>query len=103
MTWYAVYDTNSGELRSVGTEVADPLPGRMSKYEIIGYDGERPPPGLWDPAAKTWDLTAVPPEPEVTTDPAPISRREMVRILMAQGMTQEEAIAVVTGAREEGG
>jgi hypothetical protein len=41
-----------------------------------------------------------PPAPEVTEDPAPISRREMVRILQAQGMSQEDAIAAVTGAAE---
>jgi hypothetical protein len=39
------------------------------------------------------------PPPEPTADPAPISRREMVKILQAQGMTQQEAIDVVTGAR----
>ena len=40
------------------------------------------------------------PEPEPDQNVAPISRREMVRILEAQGMTQQEAIDVVTGAAE---
>jgi len=39
-----------------------------------------------------------PPPVEVHEDPAPISRREMVRILQAQGMTEQEAIDTVTGA-----
>lgn len=48
--WYAVYETATGALRSVGTVLADPLPAGLSSVAI----GQDHPSGDWDSASRTF-------------------------------------------------
>ena len=51
MTWYAVYRTSDGELLSIGSVVADPLPAGHAATEYVDR-----PEGRWD--AATLDFVA---------------------------------------------
>lgn len=51
MTWFAVYETSTGALVSVGTVVADPLPAGLSSVSL----GLTRPSGVWNPATHAFD------------------------------------------------
>lgn len=73
--WYAVYDSATGALISVGTVLANPLPDGMAYVEYA----ERPV-GVWDPAT----LAFV---------PAPASPRRLPRAEFMRLLTPQERIA----------
>lgn len=50
MNWYAVYDSETGQLYSSGSELGDPLPNHLKAVPLDG-----PPIGQWDPKTKTFD------------------------------------------------
>lgn len=58
MTWQAIYRTSTGELASVGTVVANPLPADMAATALDG-----------DPVGKRWNSIAL--AFEIPTDIAP--------------------------------
>lgn len=55
MTWFAVWRTSDGELVSVGTSVADPLPAGLGVTNL----GANSPTGVWNKITHTFDASAV--------------------------------------------
>jgi hypothetical protein len=55
MTWFAVWKTSNGELVSVGTVVASPLPAGLSTTDL----GQDQPSGVWNNVTHTFDPAAV--------------------------------------------
>ena len=55
MTWKAIYRSDTGELVSVGTVVADPLPDGLS---IVTLSEDRPT-GDWNPQTLTFDTPVI--------------------------------------------
>lgn len=55
MTWFAVWRTADGELVSVGTVVASPLPAGLSVTDL----GANPPTGVWNSITHVFDPAAV--------------------------------------------
>lgn len=51
--WYAIYDTTSGFLYSVGTVITDPLPPGTAALEL---PGEPTPAVMWDEATRNFIL-----------------------------------------------
>lgn len=76
MAWYAVYDSETGALRSVGSVVADPLPEGLEAREY-----EERPTGVWDAG----ELDFVPREER----PPRLPRVEFMRLF-----TREERVAI---------
>lgn len=58
MTWYAIH-TAAGELVSVGTTVADPLPDGLTALAV----GDDKPSGAWNAETLSFDPVAGAPEP----------------------------------------
>ena len=54
MTWFAVYRLSDGELVSVGTSVADPLPAGLG----VTNCGANPPTGVWNKVTYLFDPSA---------------------------------------------
>ena len=54
MTWYAIYRLSDGELVSVGTSVADPLPAGLGVTNL----GANPPTGVWNKLTHVFDAAA---------------------------------------------
>jgi hypothetical protein len=50
-TWYAVYQTLTGELYSVGSIVANPLPAGLSSTPV----GNSQPNGVWNLLTRSFD------------------------------------------------
>lgn len=61
--WYAVYRLATGELVSVGSVVADPLPEGLASKAV----GEDRPDGVWNAQALQFD--AAPPAPKIWDNP----------------------------------
>lgn len=51
MTWFAVWKTSNGELVSVGTVVASPLPNGLATTDL----GANPPIGVWNDVTHVFD------------------------------------------------
>lgn len=49
MSWFLVYDTNTGRLVSQGTVIADPLPRGLTAVDV----GTRPEGVMWDEASRS--------------------------------------------------
>lgn len=69
MTWYAVYNSTTGELVSVGTVIADVLPDGLSLVAI----GESRPDGVWNPTTYAFD--PAPPQPKASITKLAFLRR----------------------------
>ena len=82
MTWFAVYETTGGRLRSLGTVIADPLPAGLSSKDV----GETQPDGVWN-------------ESTLDFDPRPVKRVFSPRQL-AERFTKGERIAFRTSANQ---
>lgn len=54
MTWFAVWRQTDGELVSVGTSVADPLPAGLGVTNL----GDNPPTGVWNKVTHQFDPSA---------------------------------------------
>jgi hypothetical protein len=74
MSWYLLYDIQSGESASIGTVVADPLPSNLAARLLTSREHEELQAGrlAWDAAAR--GLIPAPPPPaapevEPTVDP----------------------------------
>lgn len=53
--WFAIWKTSNGELVSIGTVVADPLPAGLSSTSL----GESQPSGVWNSVTHVFDAAAV--------------------------------------------
>lgn len=85
MTTYMIHDS-SGEPVSVGTVVADPLPGGLTALALSDIDADKLRSGWrWNPATLAVDIA--PPEPE--PDP--------VEVLQAQVAELTAALQALTG------
>jgi len=51
MTWFAVYETATSRLRSVGTEIPSPLPVGLSSKDV----GTTRPDGVWNTSTQSFD------------------------------------------------
>ena len=78
MTWFAVYETETGKLRSLGTVVADPLPEGLSSVSI---GAARPTTMLWNESTLAFDI------------PAPVPPTEWTRTEFMRRFTAPERIA----------
>ena len=83
--WYAVYETVTGRLRSIGTVVADPLPEGLASKEYA----ERPEGFDWN--TETLDFDIPRPVPPTTLTPA-----EFMNLF-----TLEEDVAIETAAQND--
>lgn len=86
-TWYAIYATATGELVSIGTVVADPLPAGMAAKALAG-----------DPAGKQWNSTtlvfdAVSPLPPSWTNYQFIKLLTMAERIAVREFAKTDAIA----------
>ena len=59
MPWFAVYETATGKLVSIGTVVADPLPPGIASKQL----SQKPDLEQVDWDAATLDFVAIPPPP----------------------------------------
>lgn len=64
--WWAIIDSRSGELHSVGTVVADPLPRGRSAVALAGQPDWRT--DLWDAASRAIVPRPTPPPPADRVD-----------------------------------
>lgn len=55
MTWFAVWQTASGDLVSVGTVVASPLPAGLSTTDL----GANPPSGVWNKVTHVFEASTL--------------------------------------------
>lgn len=78
MTWFAVYETGTGRLRSTGTVVADPLPDGLAVKEFA----ERIEGMGWNPETLEFDIPI----------PAPV--RTVTAVEFMQLFTVQERIAI---------
>ena len=79
MTWHAVYDVATGDLRSSGSVVADPLPGGLA---VKAFPATPAPGFTWNPMTLDWDTP-------IQTPAAAISAVEFM-----QSFTAEERMAI---------
>lgn len=79
MPYWAVYETSTGELRSHGTVVADPLPAGLATVDV----GSPPGDAVWDKATRSFK-------------PRPA---ETVRTLRGDFAAQPEITALTTAQR----
>lgn len=63
MTWYAVHRSDNGELVSVGTEVADPLPAELTALALTGEPSFRT--HRWNAATRALELIPPPTDDEL--------------------------------------
>lgn len=56
--WYAIYQNTTGDLVSLGTVIANPLPEGMASVEV----GESQPIGEWNPATHAFEAPPTPPK-----------------------------------------
>ena len=83
MTWFAVYEADTGRLRSTGTVLADPLPEGL---EARGYEAR--PEGMdWNPETRDFDIPRAVPGTVLT--PAEF----MDRFTLAEDVAIETAAA----------
>lgn len=73
MTWFAVYRITDGQLVSIGTTVADPLPAGLASKSV----GEAQPEGIWNNVTHTFD-------------PAPVLKAVLTRRQFWQRFTSGE-------------
>lgn len=66
MAWFAVYETTSGSLVSLGTVVANPLPNGLTSINV-GLDR---PTGIWNPVTHVFDAVS---------SKDPLTRREFYK------------------------
>ena len=78
--WYAVYETETGRLRSSGSVVADPMPKGLSAKEFKAR-----------PTTKQWNSETLDFDVERVVPPKPISPLEFMRLF-----TVQERIAIRT-------
>lgn len=76
MAYYAVYNTETSALYSIGTVLADPLPEWASTIEYVEQ-----PDGLWDAASKTFS-------------PSINRKTNFTRLEFLRRLTSEERIAI---------
>lgn len=89
MTWFAVYRLADGQLVSVGTTVADPLPAGLAVTNL----GENRPEGIWNSVTHVFD-----PAPVLK---AVLTRREFWRrFLEAEREALQGVMATGTQARK---
>lgn len=81
MAYWAVYEVVSGELRSHGTKVADPLPAELAKKDVVTPPGDM----LWDTTTQTF-----------VARPA-----EAVRSLRSDFLAQAEITGLAAASRTE--
>mgnify|MGYP005863190523 CR=1 FL=1 len=70
--WYAVYDTATGELKSAGSVVADPLPSGLASKEYA----ERPHGLGWNPETLDFDV----PRPTPATELSPVEFMQLFTV-----------------------
>jgi len=51
MAWFALYNTASGQILSVGTVIADPLPAGVTLLQLAGQPSDNE---MWDQVNKTF-------------------------------------------------
>lgn len=78
MTWFAVYETGTGRLRSTGTVLADPLPEGLAAKEFA----VRPEGMDWNPVTLDFDI------------PIPTPARTVAAVEFMQLFTVQERIAI---------
>jgi riboflavin biosynthesis pyrimidine reductase len=69
MTWYAIHDAD-GVLVSIGTVLADPMPGHLTAVALSDEDADIlvRQGGRWDPDTRSVVVVTVEPEPDPIAD-----------------------------------
>jgi hypothetical protein len=86
MMWYAVYKSDSGELASTGTVVADPLPAGMASIALAAEP---------DPQAEQWNAITRAFEPRLA-ESAPLAPIDFMR-----RFAMAEEVAIRTAAKTD--
>lgn len=86
--WYAVYDTTTGDLLSLGTIVTDPLPEGVGQLELVSQPGSEL---VWDTITRTFVLRDPDPLVDRAYEDLPADA-SLAAVWAALDPTQDEAL-----------